>query len=189
MHLQRNASDGLLEQRERGFTLVELMIVVAIIGILASLAVYMFSGQRNKVTAKSEVAAIFAEFKIKQEQHRLEKGSYLSSNLANSEIETWPPGTPSTDGSKKTLLPYPPNWVALRMAPETSAVRCSYVMIVGAANDATVGTVAARFGYAGDDEDWYYMVAECDMDQNPDVNSFYFQHSGESELFYVDQGK
>lgn len=190
MHLPGNASDGLLEQRERGFTLIELMIVVAIIGILASLAVYMFSGQRKKATGKAEVAPMFAELMLKQEQYRLEAGSFISSSATNNESDMWPT-TPSTDGAKKTLLPYPANWTTLRMAPETSSVLCSYVMIVGAAGDAsTVGTIAStNFNFVPPAQDWYYVLAKCDMDQNSAVDSYYFQQSGDSELYFVNQGK
>jgi len=47
---------SLVRKREQGFTLIELMIVVAIIGILAAIAVPNFINYRNKSRVASAVA-------------------------------------------------------------------------------------------------------------------------------------
>ena len=180
-----------LKTTQRGFTLIELMIVVAIVGILASLAVYMFGGQQKRMTAKSEVTSMFAEFKLRQEQYRLENGSYLSSSDTASEADPWP-ATPGTNGGKNMLSPgRPVNWGALGLAPDNAAVYCTYVSIVGDGGDgANIGAkAAADFSFVEPPTDWYYILAQCDMDQNAAIDSYYFQHSGDSELYYINQGK
>lgn len=62
-----------------GFTLVELMIVVAIIGLLSSVAVPMFG--RYQLRAKSaEAVANLGAIRVVQEAHFSEHGAYLPAN-------------------------------------------------------------------------------------------------------------
>ncbi len=180
---------SVLGGEQRGFTLIELMVVVAIIGVLASLAVVMFGGESKKVKAKTEVTAMFAEMQVRQNEYRVEAGAYLSTNAANDEADTWP-AAPSTDGSKQSLLPYPANWSTLRIKPDAASVRCAYVMIAGEGGDDTnVGTIAANdFNYVPPAIDWYYMLAHCDMDQDATTDSYYFQRSDDDRLYFLNQG-
>ncbi|NVB79597.1 MAG: prepilin-type N-terminal cleavage/methylation domain-containing protein, partial [Kofleriaceae bacterium] len=56
-----------MEQRsgEQGFTIVELMVVVAIIAVLAAIVVPTFTKESKKSKAKSEVGAMFAELGVR----------------------------------------------------------------------------------------------------------------------------
>lgn len=65
-----------LSKRERGFTLIELMIVVVIIGVLSSLAIYGVNNyiQQSKVTEAREV---IASISAGQEGYFDETGAYL----------------------------------------------------------------------------------------------------------------
>src|SRR2546426_467597 len=77
-------------REQQGFTLMELMITVAIIGVLVKIAIPAFTGESRKAKAKSEVGAIFAELAIREEQYKLENGVYLVAPTC--------PATPSASG-------------------------------------------------------------------------------------------
>lgn len=178
--------------RGNGFTLIELMVVVAIVGILASLAIMYFGGTQKRIKAKGEVSGMFAEFKLRQENFQLENGSYVSSSATNDETDMWP-AAPGANGSRQALNPLPTEWNTLRIVPDAAGAYCSYVTVVGdGGDDSNAGTIATDdFDYVVPANDWYYILAQCDMDQNPGAanDSFYFQHSESSDLFFIRQGQ
>lgn len=173
-------------RRQRGVTLIELMIVVAIIGILAAVAVYMFrrSTQRAK---SSEVPAMFTEFKLRQEQYHVENSTYLSTGA--DETDYWPP-TPAGPDTPQLLQPARAEWITLKMAPNATSAYCAYVAISGAGGDATnIGAVATGFGLAGAPaSNWYYLIAECDFDGQA-TNSFYFARSDVDGMQVQNEGR
>ncbi len=63
------------EGTQKGFTLIELMIVVAIIGILASIAIPNFLKARDKAMFTKCVSAL-SGLKVAQEMYISDKGSY-----------------------------------------------------------------------------------------------------------------
>ena len=94
---------------EKGFTLVELLLVIAIIGILAGIAVPLYLGERTKAMtteAKSNLQAL----RLLEEQYFAENSCYYrsSGNCANatitgvSNIQAFLPGfRPGDDTSLK----------------------------------------------------------------------------------------
>ncbi len=74
-------------RRPRGFTLVELMVVVAMVGILAALGV---AGIRSYVirSRAAEATAMIQAIRAAQERFRSESGAYL--NVSNSQDDWWP---------------------------------------------------------------------------------------------------
>src|SRR5688572_22183331 len=115
-------------RRQRGFTLVELMIVVAVIAILAVVAVPAFFKETRKAKSDSEVTAMFAELRSREEQYKIENNVYLAAAAC--------PSTPSATGTATTSCTGTGSpWANLKVNPQFTTLRCSYTVNVGLASD------------------------------------------------------
>ena len=76
-------------QPERGFTLIEVLVVVLVLGILVAVAMPVYEGSMRK-SRRSEAFAALAEVQQRQERHRSSFASYASS-ITNAPTAT-PPG-------------------------------------------------------------------------------------------------
>jgi type IV pilus assembly protein PilE len=66
-------------KNHKGFTLVELLIIVAIIGILATIAVPMYTGTINK-SKRSEAYSNLQTLRLLEEQYFAENGCYYKNS-------------------------------------------------------------------------------------------------------------
>lgn len=62
--------------RQQGFSLIELMIVVVIIGVISAIAIPAYTNQVTK-TRRVEAQTALLEFANAMERHRLRNGTYL----------------------------------------------------------------------------------------------------------------
>lgn len=112
---------------QKGFTLVELMIVVAILAILASIAIVGYSKYVKSVRV-SEAEAFLSSIAAKQEQYRARFGTYTSA-AAN----------PATEPGATQKLPWNnaiSGWASLGAKPKGTHVSFQYETRGGGASTA-----------------------------------------------------
>src|SRR3954471_1896008 len=115
---------------QAGFTLIEMMIVVAVIAALAVLVVPSWFRESRKSKMRTEVHAMFTEISIKEEQYKIENHVYLGTGVNACPAS---PGAPDTDFAGACLTGGTP-WDNLRINPPEKTVDCSYQVTTGAAN-------------------------------------------------------
>lgn len=176
--------EGRRARAERGFTLIEMMIVVAVIAILAIVVVPQFFKESSKTKSGSEVAAFFAEIATKQEQYRSDTGGYLTMDAC--------PGTvPSAAGvDAQTACGGSAQWTTVNVHPPTSTMRCQYRVEAGATGDSPTA-VPPEFSTqftAPTTQPWFYVVAICDGDNSSTTNAMYFTSSIDSATLKANEG-
>ncbi len=132
---------------QRGFTLIEMMIVVAILGILAAVAIPAYGKYKRKARTK-EVDAMFAAIATAQETYRQFNGDYYGLQTTGS----W-----ATDAA------------ALGVNPTTTSGQFEF--IVGGSSDPSgcgdegwfaAGDPCVAIDAAGGR--WWYVEAQADQD-------------------------
>jgi len=177
-----------MRDRASGFTLIELMITLAVIAILAVIALPSFFSESRKTKAFSEVQPMFNDLRIRLEQYLQENGRYP----ATIGEDTLYPAAPST--TRQPLNPLPPAWQAIKVRISgNDSVYCGYTWATGLANDgANIGLQASVFGFgtpSPPSTDWYYLLAKCDMDGDGATFSWYFASSTNPTILKLNEGK
>ncbi|HEV7557410.1 MAG TPA: type II secretion system protein [Kofleriaceae bacterium] len=159
--------------RQRGFTLLELMIVVAMLGILAAIAIPSFFSESARAKANGETGEILAELSTREDQYGLENGSYLATATC--------PATPSAKPqSAASCVASTGPWGKLKVRLEEINIRCTYAVTAGAPG-ATV-TPPAPFTMTQQPGAWYYILATCDEDGSSGKNGTYFLSSADKAI-------
>ncbi|HEU4731643.1 MAG TPA: hypothetical protein VFT22_27295, partial [Kofleriaceae bacterium] len=138
----------------------------------------------RKAKGDAEVGAFFAELKVREEQYAVENGAYLSTGA--SEGATFP-ATPGPRGQALGTLPA--TWQALRIRTPESTALCGYVVIAGRRSDSAGAIASTTFSYTPPANNWFYLLAHCDLDGNSAVDSYYFTSNDSATIQKTNHGQ
>jgi type IV pilus assembly protein PilA len=180
-------------RRQRGFTLIELMIVVVIVGILATLAVV---GYRKLVTSShvTEATGMVSNIRIAQESYHSETQQYANVSLA---LNDYYPQAPvyqqvTAWGGPHANAGVP--WSALPVHVD-GPVMFGYATVAGIAGSAPPGAVTvngtALTFPANPTTDWYVIAACADLDGDPvePDNTHVYATSWTNQVFVDREGQ
>lgn len=172
--------------RESGFTLLELMVTVAVISILAVIALPSFFSESRKAKASAEVQPMFNDLRVRLEQFMQENGRYPAT-IGESTLH--PTNTPGTN--KLPINPLPSAWQNLKVrVTGNDQVHCGYTWVTGLASVSTnIGPQASAvpFSFTAPSTDWYYLLAKCDMNGDG-VFSWYFASVTNPKIVMLNEG-
>ena len=162
-------------RNDSGFTLVEMMVVVVVIGVLAALAVV---GYRKYIARArvSEATGMLAEFAAKEQLYFLDNGQYMPAHKGAGDPSTepgnefWPIDINTTWDSARQSFPVhlsdgtlPPTWRQLGVRPRWNQLYCSYLVNAGAPGVAPKGTIGPTLWGGAPNVPWFYAIAACNL--------------------------
>lgn len=160
--------------RSDGFTLIELMIGVTIVGILAALAVPSFKGYVYK-SRVSEGVRVLNEIKSRQEAYRGRFGNYAAvSGNGEWSAAAYTPGT--LPGEQAAAWPSGAGWEELGLS-SPGFVRFQYATVAGPPG----GTPPATSNL---DPTTFWYAAQARGDLDGDGNTFILEVYSDSRIMY-----
>jgi type IV pilus assembly protein PilA len=178
----------------RGFTLIEVMITVAIMGILASLAVYGV-GKYIRSSKSGEATTMIAAIKAAQEAYKAETFLYLDVSGVNNidDMSTFYPTNDPDDqvrGWGEVTTKVGQRWRALGVNPG-GPVRFTYGCAAGTAANAVAGpgtSEPVENWPATSSAPWYVVRAVGDLDDD-DTRSVFVSASFTGQILIDKEGE
>jgi len=183
-----------VRRREAGFTLVELLVTIAVISILAAIAIPSFFSETRKTRARAEVEPIFNDIRIRMDQYLQEKGVYPNTHT-EAKLHPSDPG----DGIAHSIQPLPKEWTDLNIRiTGADQVFCRYTWVTGRPGDPQTGepnpalvetTGKDVFSFKAPPYDWYYLLARCRIDPGHTDFTWAFTSSVDSSVKWSNEGQ
>ncbi len=158
--------------KKSGYTLIELMIVLAIVGILASIAIPTFVSHMQR-TRTTEAFSVIGEIREAQDAYYATFSQYCGPL-------TWNPASYGAAGAYRSFDFDAAGWDQLGAHPE-GRVRFRYRVLAGPPGTTPPGIP----GFSGADP-WYVIQAEGDLDG--DGETVAFEAYSEHAQVYVSRG-
>jgi type IV pilus assembly protein PilA len=179
---------------ERGFTLIEMMVVVVLVGVLAALAVYGV-GKYILSAKTSEAVSMMTSVKSAEEAFKGETFIYLDVSTSFDPANFYPTVTPGKtkvqwgagSGSVAT------NWRTLGVHPDGPTI-FGYAVVATApgASAPSLPTVKqmAEFNLPSTPTAWQYIaIAKADLGGRAGVYTYVLSHSYSAEVYVENEGE
>lgn len=150
------------QRQKEGFTLIELMIVVVIVGVLAAIAIPAF-GSYVQSSRAAEAPAFLGEIRQRQESYRSEFGQYAA---VSADLTDYNPV--DLDGSNSQQWIGTATWDQLAARPD-GPVRFQYSVVAGAPGGALPAGAISGATLDGTD---FWFIARANGDLNNDGVEF-----------------
>jgi type IV pilus assembly protein PilE len=135
-------------KQHKGFTLIEIMIVVAIIGILTAIAIPAYGNYVKRARITEAVAAL-SEMRVKLEQHFQDNRTYVGACAATG-VAALPAASKSFDFTCPTLTP---TAYGVTATGKASANMGGFVYTIDQAN-VRASTITGVSGWSGNATCW-----------------------------------
>jgi type IV pilus assembly protein PilA len=178
-------------RRSRAFTLVEMMIVVVIVGILATLAVV---GYHKLITSShvSEATNMVQSIRLAQESYRSETQQYadISVSLASYYPNATPTGTVATGwGAVCAGSICKQDWSVLPLHVDGPVI-FGYATRAGPANSSPPSITGVGGIPATSPTDWFIVSAYCDIDSaGSPLGTSVYTTSWSNQIFTFNEGQ
>jgi len=174
-----------MKRNHRGFTLIELMIVVAILAVLAAVAIVAYGAYVER-SRNAEATSILADIRIKQDSYRATFHQYAN---PSGDTGTWiPDATPdeqSRSWTKDVDAALVQAWNQLGVQPD-HGVYFSYMCVSGTPGDSPEDPFASM-GIEETNDFWYAARAMQDVDGDGSCAGFEL-YTGKIQLVELLEG-